>query len=86
MYSLAGTKNVNLCLFINEKRFGLLAKRSVLFYNRSIEEFDFICVSSRKAFDNSKNQKRKVGESQSSITLTVTRISVTRITLFKVLL
>ena len=75
MYPLAGTKNSDLRLFISEKRSDLLAKRNVLFYSRSIEEFDFICASYRQAFDNSRKPKREVGESQSSINLTVTRTS-----------
>jgi hypothetical protein len=53
----------------------LLVKWNVLFYSRSIEEFDFIFASYHQAFDNSRKPKREVGESQSSITLTVTRTS-----------
>jgi hypothetical protein len=53
-------------LFINEKRSDLLAKRNVLFYSRTIEEFDFICASCRKSFIYSRKPKRQVGKSQSS--------------------
>jgi hypothetical protein len=62
-------------LFISRKRSDSLAKRNVLFYSRSIEEFDFICASCRQAFIYSRKPKRQVSESQSSITLTVTRTS-----------